>query len=53
LRAAPKIKELGRTELVESFTEALLLKNAPQPLADVLVTMMDCGMRPEEALRMG
>lgn len=55
LRAAPKIKtleELGRSSLVESSTEALLLKYAPQPLADVLVTMMDCGMRPEEVMRM-
>jgi integrase len=55
LRAAPKIKELeelGRTALVESSTEALLLKHASQPLADVLVIMMDCGMRPEEAMRM-
>src|SRR5216683_2736115 len=55
LRAAPRIKlleEHGRTALVESSTEALLLKHAPQPLADVLVIMMDCGMRPEEAMRM-
>jgi integrase len=55
LRAAPRIKlleEHGRTALVESSTEALLLKHAPQTLADVLVIMMDCGMRPEEAMRM-
>jgi len=26
--------------------------HAPQPLPDVLVIMMDCGMRPEEAMRM-
>jgi hypothetical protein len=35
MRAAPKIKELdelGRTALIESSTEALLLKHAPQPL---------------------
>jgi integrase len=54
LRAAPRIKlleEHGRTALVESSTEALLLKHAPQPLADVIVIMMDCGMRPEEAMR--
>jgi integrase len=55
LRAAPRIKTLeehGRTALIESSTEALLLEHATQPLADVLVTMMDCGMRPEEAMRM-
>jgi integrase len=55
LRAAPKIKTLeehGRTALIESGTEALLLKHAIQPLADVLVVMMDCGVRPEEAMRM-
>jgi integrase len=55
LRAAPKVKTLeehGRTALVESATEALLVENAPQPLADVLVIMMDCGMRPEEVKRM-
>jgi hypothetical protein len=55
LRAAPKIRtldELGRTALVESSTEALLIEHAPQPLADVLVTMMDCGMRSEEVMRM-
>lgn len=55
LRAAPKIKtleELGRSALVESSTESLLLMHAPQPLADVLIIMMDCGMRPEEVMRM-
>ena len=55
LRASPRIKlleEHGRTALIESSTEALLLKHAPQPLADVLVTIMDCGMRPEEVMRM-
>jgi integrase len=54
LRAAPKIKtleELGRSVLVDSSTEALLLKHAPQPLADVLVEIMDSGMRPEEVMR--
>jgi integrase len=55
LRAAPRIKllkELGRTALIGSADEGLLLKHAPQPLADVLVTIMDSGMRPEEAMRM-
>lgn len=55
LRASPRIKlleEHGRTALIESSTEALLLKHAPQPLADVLVTIMDSGMRPEEVMRM-
>jgi hypothetical protein len=55
LRASPRIKlleEHGRTALIESSTEALLLQHAPQPLADVIVTIMDCGMRPEEVMRM-
>jgi integrase len=55
LRAALRIKlleEHGRMALVESSTEMLLLRHAPQPLADVVVIMMDCGMRPEEAMRM-
>jgi integrase len=54
LRAAPRIRlleEHGRTALVESSTEALLLKHAPQPLTDVLIIMMNSGMRPEEAMR--
>jgi hypothetical protein len=56
LRVAPRIKlrnEHGRTALLESSTDALLLKHAPQPLADVLVVMMDCGMRlrPNEIMR--
>jgi integrase len=55
LRASPRIKlleEHGRTALIESSIEALLLQHALQPLADVLVTVMDCGMRPEEVMRM-
>jgi integrase len=55
MRSAPRIsllKEIGRTALIESSTEALLLKHASQPLADILVIMMDCGMRPEEVMRM-
>lgn len=55
LRAAPRIKllkELGRTALIGSANEGLLLKHAPQPLSDVLMTIMDSGMRPEEAMRM-
>jgi hypothetical protein len=55
LRAAPRIKllkEIGRTALIGSANEDLLLKHAPQPLSDVMVVMMDSGMRPEEAMRM-
>jgi integrase len=55
LRAAPKIKTLqehGRKALIDSSTEALLLEHAPQPFADILVIMMDSGMRPEEVMRM-
>jgi len=54
IRAAPRIKlreEQGRTSLIDSNTESLLLEHAPQPLRDVLVTVMDTGMRPEEAMR--
>jgi integrase len=46
------LEEHGRTALVESSTEALLLKHTPQPQAEVLVIMMDSGMRPEEVMRM-
>ncbi len=55
LRVAPKIKTLeehGRTALIESGTEDLILRHAEHPLCDILVIMMDCGMRPEEAMRM-
>lgn len=54
-RAAPRIKlleEQGRTALIEPPTEALLLEHAPQPLGDILVVIMDSGMRPEEVVRM-
>jgi integrase len=54
LRTAPKIKTLeehGRTALIEPAVEQMLVDHADQPLADILVTMMDCGMRPEEAMR--
>jgi integrase len=55
MRAAPRIKlleEHGRKSLIESSTEALLLEHASQPLRDILVIMMDSGMRPEEVMRM-
>src|SRR5882724_277882 len=55
IRAAPKIKlreEHGREGTIEPWMERLLLKEAPDPLADVLILMLDCGMRPEEVLRM-
>jgi len=55
IRSAPKIKTLeehGRTALIEASVEQMLVDHADQPLADVLVTMMDCGLRPEEAMRM-
>jgi hypothetical protein len=49
MRAAPKIKtveEHGRTALIESAQETLLLDVAPQPLADILTIIMDAGLRP-------
>jgi integrase len=55
LHAVPRIKlrrEYGREAIIDPRTESLLLKFAPAPLGDVLVIMLDCGMRPEEVLRM-
>jgi integrase len=55
LRFAPKIeklKEERRTSLIEKCAEELLLRHAPQPLADIIIIVMDCGMQPNEAMRM-
>lgn len=54
LRGAPKIKlleEHGRTALIDSWVENILLELAPQYLADTLVIMLDSGLRPEEVMR--
>lgn len=55
MRAAPRIRlleEHGRTALIETTVEQLLLASAPLWLADAIVIMLDCGMRPEEVFSM-
>lgn len=55
LRAAPRLKlrrEHGREQTIERWMEALLLECAPSPLREALTVMLDCGMRPEEVMRM-
>ncbi len=53
--AAPRIKlmkEEGRSATIDSEAEAKLLAVAKQPLRDVLIIMLDSGMRPGEVFRM-
>jgi integrase len=55
LRTAPRIKllkEYGRSAVIDPESEARLLAAARQPLRDVLVIMLDTGMRPSEVFRM-
>lgn len=55
LRAAPKIhllEEQGREALMDPWVEELFLELSPDYLADIIVIMLDCGMRPEEVRRM-
>ena len=55
LRAVPRLKLREEHTREGTFTremETLLLRNASDPLYDVLVVMLDCGMRPEEVMRM-
>jgi len=55
LRGVPRIKmreEHGREGTFTREMETLLLRFANDPLSDVLVIMLDCGMRPEEVMRM-
>ena len=52
---APRIKlrkEYGRSTLIDLQSEAKLLAVAHQPLRDVLLVMLDTGMRPQEVFRM-
>ncbi|HEU5452999.1 MAG TPA: site-specific integrase [Terriglobales bacterium] len=52
---APRVAELeetGRDQLITPERETALLKHAPQPLRDVLLTIQDTGMRPSEIFRM-
>jgi len=51
IRFAPKIKlakEYGRSAVLDTDSEAKLLVVAKQPLKDVLIVMLDTGMRPQE-----
>lgn len=55
IRVAPRIKRSkanGRSMRIEPWMEAELLKHMEQDVADVFVIMLDCGMRPEEVMRM-
>jgi integrase len=55
VRSAPRIKllkEYGRSVLIDAETENKLLTATEQPLRDVLLIMMDTGMRPQEVFRM-
>lgn len=55
IRRSPRIKlakEYGRSALIDSETEAKLLAAARQPLRDVLLIMLDTGMRPSEVFRL-
>jgi hypothetical protein len=55
LSAAPRI-DLREEHISESsidpWLEKLLLQFAPKSLADVIIIMLDCGIRPEEVCRM-
>src|SRR5205085_1738044 len=53
--SAPRIKllkEYGRERLIDAAAEAKLLAVAKQPLRDVLLVMLDTGLRPQEVFRM-
>ena len=45
-------KEYGRSSLIDPQAEAKLLAVAAQPLRDVLIIMLDTGMRPQEVFHM-
>jgi integrase len=54
LRAAPRIKLTkahGRNARIDPWMEQALLANMEEDVADVFVIMLDCGMRPEEVMR--
>jgi integrase len=55
IRVVPRVrlaKEHGRSLLIDPETEVGLLAVATQPLRDVLVIMLDTGMRPQEVFRL-
>lgn len=51
----PKLRLLGdkrRTMLIQPEQEVVLLDASPQPLRDVLMCVLDMGLRPDEVFRM-
>jgi integrase len=55
IAAAPRVKlvkEEGRSATINDEAESRLLAVAKQPLRDILVIMLDTGMRPGEVFRM-
>ena len=46
------VKEEGRSATIDDGAEAKLLAAAKQPLHDILIIMLDTGMRPGEVFRM-
>jgi integrase len=46
------VKEYGRSTIIDKETEEKLLAVCKQPLRDVLILMLDSGMRPQEVFRM-
>ena len=55
IRAVPSIKRTkakGRNMPVQTWMEEAILKHLDRDCADVFLIMLDCGMRPEEVMRM-
>ncbi len=55
LRAAPRIKRTrayGRTQRITVDIEHKLIDHMEKEAADIFITILDTGMRPEEAMRM-
>ncbi len=55
IASAPKlklVKEYGRSTVLDAESERKLLAAASQPLRDVLIVMLDTGMRPQEVFCM-
>jgi integrase len=55
IASAPKlklVKEYGRSAVLDGEAERKLLEVASQPLRDVLIVMLDTGMRPQEVFCM-
>jgi integrase len=55
IAGAPKVKlvkEQGRSAIIDADAERRLIEAAKQPLRDVLMIILDTGMRPSEVFRM-